>query len=113
MKLVFIVQILLIVIYRKQSSGTIKGLLLWVQFFGLGYLLFRQIGEPFISEFDSTLSFITPFIWFFASAWMFAKSDVTKEDIELGFRINKKCPKCFKNLPSSFTTKCPHCTADL
>jgi len=44
---------------------------------------------------------------------------LTDEDYDIekgvknGFRAAKRCPHCMKSLPSYFTTKCPHCTADL
>ena len=28
-------------------------------------------------------------------------------------KVLKRCPKCTKKIPSYFTTKCPHCTADI
>ena len=36
-----------------------------------------------------------------------------KSDVKHSFKIAKKCPNCMKSLPSYFTSKCPHCTADL
>ena len=36
-----------------------------------------------------------------------------KADVEQAFRVAKKCRHCMKKLPSYFTSKCPHCTADL
>jgi hypothetical protein len=40
-----------------------------------------------------------------------------KQDIENSKKIyttlSKKCPHCFSNLPSHFSSKCPECTADL
>ena len=46
--------------------------------------------------------------------WRMAEPDYdAKADARQSFRIAKKCRYCMKKLPSYFTSKCPHCTADL
>lgn len=40
------------------------------------------------------------------------KYDLEK-DVKKTMRIMKKCPQCYKELPSYLTAKCPYCTADL
>ncbi len=49
--------------------------------------------------------------------WGFYEDDFTAEDINKGVKnyafMEKKCPHCWKKLPSRLSTKCPHCTADL
>ena len=34
-------------------------------------------------------------------------------DAKNAWRVLKTCPHCMKKLPSYFTSKCPHCTANL
>ena len=46
--------------------------------------------------------------------WRIAEPDYdAKADVKQAFMIAKKCRYCMKKLPSYFTSKCPHCTADL
>ena len=40
-------------------------------------------------------------------------SDEIKADVKNAIAMSKRCPRCLKKLPSYFTSKCPHCTADL
>lgn len=104
-----IVQILLIVIYKKTKNDILP----WLFIFGVPILLSQALDSGIESDLDGFLFFITPFIWIIAGFWMFISMGGTKEDVNLGLRINKICPSCMKKLPSYLTTKCPHCTADL
>lgn len=46
-----------------------------------------------------------------------SKGEIKGEDLRKNSKNITKaigvCPKCLKKIPSYFTTKCPHCTADI
>jgi glucan phosphoethanolaminetransferase (alkaline phosphatase superfamily) len=53
---------------------------------------------------------------FLASAfWRMAdmSADEIRDDAHHAMKMAKKCRYCLKKLPSYYTAKCPHCTADL
>ena len=58
-------------------------------------------------------------VWFIAvivsGFWkmMYTPPSEVKKDVELGMKIMGVCRYCGKKLPSFFTGRCPHCTADL
>jgi hypothetical protein len=107
--LILIFQILLIVIYKKTKNSILP----WLMVFVVPFLFFKADDGGIESDMDAFLFLIIPIIWIIAGFWMFISMGGTKEDVNLGLRINKICPYCMKKLPSYLTTKCPHCTADL
>jgi hypothetical protein len=92
---------------------------LLVQIFtGFGLLIF---GVKHMAEWSETSLWWVLFYWIgyiivniIVAIWRMQDPGYdVKSDMRHAFKIAKKCPYCMKKLPSYFTSKCPHCTADL
>ena len=112
--------------YRATKSGCSYGCLQWIVVFAIVPLL---LGANFFFGFFETIGFgntgaVLSYI-LLLGIWLIAAISATiarsandedyslADDVKGGFRATKTCPHCFNKLPSYFTTKCPHCTADL
>ena len=81
---------------------------------GLGDLLENVDGLLFILCFLFYIIFAIAAI-VAAAVWRMVdmSADEMKADFKQAMAMSKRCPRCLKKLPSYFTSKCPHCTADL
>ena len=112
--LVLIAIILIVLLYLKTKNF----ILTYLMAFGVPYIYFKALfdwgsDDGFLFYIDAILFLPLPLVWIFLVFWMLGEGGATKKDFDRGFKINKTCPRCFKKLPSMFSSKCPHCTADL
>lgn len=85
----------------------------------LSLFLLMYIGFVVMKETENL--FLILLYWIFyviiniiTAGWRMNDSNYNLEkDFKTALMIQKKCPHCFKSLPSHFTSKCPHCTKDL
>jgi len=70
---------------------------------------------------DNGLLYILLYIIFYAVAFLGSavwrmvdmSADEIRDDVRNAMKMANKCRHCLKKLPSYYTAKCPHCTADL
>lgn len=101
----------------------LRGIFTFVFAFGglIGFLPFSNSIDYQNDEYSGTKLLLYIFLYFIILIglilWGIWEGDVTAEDLNKAKKnyafMEKKCPNCWKKLPSRFTTKCPYCTADL
>jgi hypothetical protein len=108
----------------KSHSSFLNGILAFWWAIGGLYWGLNALGWEYFDE-NEEMSLL--FLLFYGLFWIIvtialigfqlAFSDVTPKQAKAQgsnvSKILKRCPKCTKKIPSYFTTKCPHCTADI
>jgi len=87
---------------------------LFTLFGGLyGFSIVWDATESLLAFLLYGLVFIAVNIW--SAMWRMAdmSADEIRDDAHHAMKMAKKCRYCLKKLPSYYTAKCPHCTADL
>jgi hypothetical protein len=87
---------------------------LFTLFGGLyGFSIVWDATESLLAFLLYGLVYIAVNIW--SAVWRMVdmSADEMKGDFKHAMAMSKRCPSCLKKLPSYFTSKCPHCTADL